>query len=320
VPAEVTEGVAGEVAPDAGTVDPVLFFLSDYGTADEFVGVVHAVLHHRAPGVPVIDLSHHVPPFDVAAGSALLVRAGPHLGAGVVLAVVDPGVATDRRAVALEPASGRPRWLVGPDNGLLLALAAASGGVRTAVALDPARLGPAVRPGTFDGRDVFAPAAAHLVTGGAAGEIGTPIDPAALVELAVGGTEGTGHGIGPGGPPEPEVVSSVTWIDRFGNAQLSVGPAALTGIGLTVGGRALVTVEDRAPADRGAEVVRGRPSVSGRWVTAFGQLGEGELGVMEDANGQMSLVLDRASAAEALGLGRPGGTVRIVGGEGGARA
>ena len=164
--------MAGGAGPDGGTADPAVFFLSDYGTADEFVGVVHAVLHRRAPGVAVIDLSHQIPPFDVAAGSALLVRAGPHLGAGVVLAVVDPGVGTDRRAVALELASGPPRWMVGPDNGLLVPLATSSGGVRTAVALDPARLGPAAPPGTFDGRDVFAPAAAHLVTGGAAGRSG----------------------------------------------------------------------------------------------------------------------------------------------------
>ena len=233
----MAEPVAGDGGPERRTADPVVFFLSDYGTADEFVGVVHAVLHHRAPGVPVIDLSHQIPAFDVAAGSAMLVRAGPHLGAGVVLAVVDPGVGTDRRAVALESATGRPAWLVGPDNGLLVPLAAASGGVRTAMALDPARLGTSARPGTFDGRDVFAPAAAHLVTGGAAREIGNPIDPATLVEPPVGGTNRT-----PGPGTGEEVVCQVTWIDRFGNAQLSVGPAALTEIGLAVGGTALVTV------------------------------------------------------------------------------
>ena len=304
----MAEPVAGDGGPERRTADPVVFFLSDYGTADEFVGVVHAVLHHRAPGVPVIDLSHQIPAFDVAAGSAMLVRAGPHLGAGVVLAVVDPGVGTDRRAVALESATGRPAWLVGPDNGLLVPLAAASGGVRTAMALDPARLGTSARPGTFDGRDVFAPAAAHLVTGGAAREIGNPIDPATLVEPPVGGTNRT-----PGPGTGEEVVCQVTWIDRFGNAQLSVGPAALTEIGLAVGGTALVTVVEGG-------VARGGAPVSGRCVTAFGQLGEGELGMLEDANGQLALVLDRASAAEALGLRRPGTTVRIGGaGGGGAR-
>lgn len=313
--------MAGDVERSVGTADPVLFFLSDYGTADEFVGVVHAVLHRRAPGVRVIDISHQIPPFDVAAGSAMLVRVGPHLGAGVLLAVVDPGVGTDRRAVALEVASGRPRWMVGPDNGLLVPLATALGGVRTAVALDPARLVPPAPPGTFDGRDVFAPVAAHLVTGGAAEEIGFPIDPATLVERPVGGTERTArHGIGPAGPEGPEVMSSVIWIDRFGNVQLSVDPAELTGIGLAVGGSALVTVEDGASVTGESPeggVVPCRPPLSGRWVTAFGQLGEGELGVMEDANGQVSLVLDRASAAEALGLRGPGDRVRIGGGAGG---
>ena len=115
-----------------------MFFLSDYGTADEFVGVVHAVLHRLAPSAPVIDLGHQIPPFDVAAAAALLVRAGPHLGPGVVLAVVDPGVGTDRRGVAVELPPGGPTWLVGPDNGLLLPLAEARCG--------PRRRGPRARP------------------------------------------------------------------------------------------------------------------------------------------------------------------------------
>ncbi len=118
---------------------PAVYFLSDYGTADEFVGVVHAVLFRLAPELRVIDLSHQVPPFDVVAGAAMLVRAAPHLGSGVVLAVVDPGVGTERRGVALTTASSGPRFVVGPDNGLLLPMADALGGVRSAVALDPAR-------------------------------------------------------------------------------------------------------------------------------------------------------------------------------------
>jgi hypothetical protein len=109
-------------SPDTpGTV----FFLSDFGTADEFVGVVHAVIAARAPGTTVIDLTHHIPPFDVRAGSHTLVRAVRHLGAGVVLGVVDPGVGTVRRGVALEVVlpSGGIMSFVGPDNGLLVAAA-----------------------------------------------------------------------------------------------------------------------------------------------------------------------------------------------------
>src|SRR5689334_2966144 len=124
-------GRHGRVQPD----DPAaaVFFLSDYGTADEFVGIVHAVLHSRAPGVAVIDLGHEVPPYDVAAGASMLVRCAPYLGAGVVLAVVDPGVGTERRGVAIEAVGTGPSWLVGPDNGLLVPLAAALGGAQRVI-------------------------------------------------------------------------------------------------------------------------------------------------------------------------------------------
>ena len=94
-----------------GPPAPAIYFLSDYGTADEFVGVVHAVLHRHAPGLAVIDLSHQIAPFDVAAGAAMLARCAPYLGAGVVLGVVDPGVGTARRAVAIRMRAGpRARW------------------------------------------------------------------------------------------------------------------------------------------------------------------------------------------------------------------
>ncbi|MFZ0250851.1 MAG: SAM-dependent chlorinase/fluorinase, partial [Acidimicrobiales bacterium] len=105
-----------------------VFFLSDFGTEDEFAGVVHAVIAARAPGTTVIDLTHHIPPFDVRAGSHALVRAVPYLGSGVVLGVVDPGVGTDRRGIGLrvQAPSGASLWFVGPDNGLLVAAAEAA--------------------------------------------------------------------------------------------------------------------------------------------------------------------------------------------------
>src|SRR5262245_49758606 len=93
-------------------------FLSDYGTVDEFVGVVKAVVRDLAPHVTVIDITHEIAPFDVRAGSLALARSIPYLPAGIVLAVVDPGVGTDRRAVAIEVAGGEGVF-VGPDNGLL---------------------------------------------------------------------------------------------------------------------------------------------------------------------------------------------------------
>jgi hypothetical protein len=330
----MTESLDGGPPSGSDAAVPAVFFLSDYGTADEFVGVVHAVLHRLAPAVPVIDLSHQVPPFDVTAGAALLARSGPHLGPGVVLAVVDPGVGTDRRAVALEVPPGGPTWLVGPDNGLLVPLAVSLGGVQTAAVLDPARLGTAPPAGTFDGRDLFAPAAAFLARGGVAGEIGTPVDVSTLVVAPAGGAEGLPPGRSE--RTESEVPSAVTWIDRFGNAQLALAPDALSGIGLTLGATARIIL-DRGPldggpldggpldggtSDRGASdrdtsdqgEDQGRRILTARWVEAFGQLGRGELGLLEDANGQVALVMDRASAAVALRLAGPGAVVRIAAG------
>ncbi len=94
--------------PPGPAAPGTIFFLSDYGLRDEFVGVVHAVLARLAPGTAVIDLTHEIAPFDVRSGAAALARALPHLGEGLVLAVVDPGVGGPRRAIALEtaPASG----------------------------------------------------------------------------------------------------------------------------------------------------------------------------------------------------------------------
>src|ERR1700683_1123086 len=165
-----------------------VFFLSDYGTQDEFVGVVHAVLAAASPGLTIIDLTHHIPVFDVRAGSHTLVRASPHLGPGVVLAVVDPGGGSERRglciAVTPAPPGDGPTFFVGPDNGLLVAAAELVGEApiarafalrrrprapppsalapAPAVTLTPAPAGPG---STFDGRDLFAPAAAALCGG-----------------------------------------------------------------------------------------------------------------------------------------------------------
>ncbi len=286
---------------------PAIFFLSDYGTADEFVGVVHAVLHRLAPPVPVIDLSHQIPPFDVPAGAAMLVRTAPYLGPGVVLAVVDPGVGTSRRAVAIgctlsgghEPeggpmGGGGPAWLVGPDNGLLIPMAAAYGGADSAIDLGPSgpghlRGGPAARQGagpTFDGRDVFAPAAAHLALGGDPRALGPVIDPATLAP-APSGLPGAGDRVErtPGGPVARVSVAS---IDRFGNAQIGLGAEALEELGLGPGGIVHLTV--------GVDGER-RP-LPVRRVRAFAELDFDEVGLLVDSAGRLALACDRRSAAD----------------------
>ncbi len=254
---------------------PAVYFLSDYGLVDEFVGVVHAVLHRHAPGVPVVDLTHQVPPFDVAAGAATLARAAPHLGSGVVLAVVDPGVATGRRGVALSvDVPGGPGWLVGPDNGLLLPTADRWGGPRSAIRLR------ADRRSTFDGRDLFGPAAAHLVAGGDPAGLGDQLPVGSLVSLPAptDDREDTGR-----------LVTSVLSVDTFGNVQLRAGPDALDRLGVPVGGPVVVEVDGGAPT-------------AARRVLAFGELAAGQLGVLTDGDGRLALVLDRAPATSLLGL------------------
>ncbi len=261
--------------------------LTDYGLVDEFAGVVRASVARHAPGAPIIDLTHDVAPFDIRAGALALVRAVPHLGPGVVLGVVDPGVGTARRAIALTT-PGRddegPRHLVGPDNGLLIWAAQVLGGIRRAIAIrrPPSSSAPDHGP-TFDGRDVFAPAAARLWQGVPATALGEDVDPAGLVCLAA-----------PRLAVEPGLVETeVQWVDRFGNVQLAAGP------------------DDVVAAALGTELeVVGASTHRARRVEAFAEIGPGGLGLIVDANGRLALVCDRRSAATVLGM-RAGDAVTL---------
>jgi S-adenosylmethionine hydrolase len=256
-----------------------IFLLTDYGTADEFAGVVRAVVLHHAPGAPVVDLSHEVPPFDVRAGAHALRRAVPHLGPGVVMAVVDPGVAGGRRPVALTVGQRwgeRPRALVGPDNGLLLWAAEFLGGVEAAVDLAPSR----PSPSTFDGRDVFAPAAAALWLGASLHELGDAVDPGDLDRLATPYLEEIDGG----------VDAEVLWVDRFGNVQLAATAVELNDGALGAG--TALQVET-------SSVISPLPA---SFVHAFADLEAGALGVVVDANGHLAVVVDRGSAATVLGV------------------
>src|SRR4051812_29019158 len=155
-------------------------FLTDWGLTDEFVGVVKAVIRDLAAHAAVIDLTHQIRPFDVRAGSLALARSISYLPTGVVLAVVDPGVGTARRAVAIEVAGGEG-ILVGPDNGLLAPAVAIAGGAERAVELDYPEFWLEAPGATFAGRDVFAPAVAHLCNGLDLADLGTPVDPIVLM-------------------------------------------------------------------------------------------------------------------------------------------
>jgi S-adenosyl-L-methionine hydrolase (adenosine-forming) len=256
---------------------PVITFLSDYGLRDDFVGICHAVIAAGCPEARVIDLTHGIARHDVRTGAIVLGGAVPFLPVGVHLAVVDPDVGAQRRAVALGLADGR--MLVGPDNGLLMPAADAGGGVVEAVdiARSPFRLQPV--SATFHGRDIFAPVAAALAGGTLLGEAGDPLDPAALVTLRL---------------PEPRwhdgaLVAHVRYVDRFGNLQLNVRHDELAGSGLQLGRAATLEL----PRGAALEV---------NYVRTFADADRDELILYEDAQRRLAIAVSHGDAGDRLGL------------------
>ncbi|MEV0004552.1 SAM-dependent chlorinase/fluorinase [Micromonospora sp. NPDC050980] len=226
------------------TSGPHVSLTTDYGLSDGFVAACHGVLARLAPAARVIDVTHLVPPADVRRGATVLAQTVPYLPPGVHVGVVDPGVGTERRGVALATPGG---LLVGPDNGLLLPAAEALGGVTGAVELtNPEWLAPTVSR-TFHGRDVFVPVAARLALGAPLSGAGPAVDPAALVRL-----------------PEPVVradaggfTAEVLTVDHFGNVQLAAPGALLDGLParVRVSGRVAVHGRTFSDAEPGGLVV-----------------------------------------------------------------
>jgi len=251
----------------------VVTFLSDYGLDDDFVGVCHGVVAWIAPQARVIDITHGIGRHDVRGGALVLARALPYMPAGVHLAVVDPQVGTQRRAVALRCAE-QDRLLVGPDNGLLSLAATRLGGVSEAVEIgrSPLRLEPV--SASFHGRDVFAPVAARLAAGTALAEAGEPLDAAELVQLVLPRARATRDGL----------VAHVLQADRYGNVVLDAAHGELAGSGLRLGR---------------AVTVNGRRAL---YATTFADVPAGELVLYEDGYRVLSLAVNRGSALDELGL------------------
>ncbi len=250
---------------------PFVTFLSDFGTSDDFAGICHGVINLLCPDARVIHLTHGIQPQAIGQGARVLAGAIQDLPVGVHLAVVDPGVGSERRAVALR--SGDGRHFVGPDNGLLIPAAEACGGVVEAVAITnpDIMLQPVSR--TFHGRDVFAPAAARLASGMPLSELGPAIEPARLVRRSTPDhrIEGT------------LLYAAVQYIDRFGNIQLAVSAAELDGL-FQVGRRAEIdTGDDRYYAE---------------CADTFADVGAGEFVLYEDSVGLLSFALNQGNAAE----------------------
>lgn len=231
-----------------------------------------------APDATVIHLTHGIARHDVRAGSLALWRVAPHLAPAVAVAVVDPGVGTGRRAVAVEVAAADGDLvLVGPDNGLLVPAAHRAGALRRAVVLDDDRwhLRQEGAGATFAGRDIFAPVAGHLAAGVDLSLLGSPLDPSSLVggPLRTAVPDATGR-----------IDATVLWIDHFGNVQLDVAAVDLPS--------GTATVRLRTASSAPAEVAV---------VSSYAALGP-RPGLVPDSAGLLSLCVDRAHAGSTLGM------------------
>ncbi|RUS96909.1 hypothetical protein DSM107003_23150 [Trichormus variabilis SAG 1403-4b] len=183
----------------------ILTLLSDFGNNDVYVGVMKGVIAQINPDLKLVDLTHQIPPQNVAAARFCLMNAYPYFPVGTVhLAVVDPGVGSQRRAIALQLAQG---FLVGPDNGIFSGVISKNA-IITAVELTNLNYWRTFQPSsTFHGRDIFAPVAAHLASGVSLQELGKEINPATLVKLDIGECWENTNG----------VAGCIQYIDHFGN-------------------------------------------------------------------------------------------------------
>ena len=252
----------------------LIAFLTDYGTRDGFAAVCHGVAATLAPSARILDVTHEVPPHDVRHGAAVLARVAENLPPAVYVGVVDPGVGTSRRGVALQAG---PSVLVGPDNGLLMPAADVLGGVTAAHHLTNTGLWRASVDLTFHGRDVFMPVAAHLARGGQLADVGGSLPPEDLVRLPA-----PTRTLGADG-----MACEVTYVDRFGNVQLAGGPEELGRLpGWAVQGE--VDVE--------SERARGRARVG----ATFGDVPVSGLVVYLDSDGRLAVAVNAGDAAGRL--------------------
>ncbi len=256
-------------------MSPLFTLTTDYGSASPYPAQLKGVLLSAIPDARIADVSHDVPAFDVRAGALLLEAAVPWFPREAVhLAVVDPGVGTARRAIAVVDPAGRR--IVGPDNGLLTPFLGA--GARVRVIAERGGVLPTPRHATFHGRDLFAPAAAYLARGGTPAALGPEVDDPVRLRWPAARRDGDA------------LLGEVVGVDPFGNLLTSIRDADL-------GGVEVVQVD-----------VDGRPA---RFVRTFGEGEVGELLALLGGSGRLELAVREASAARSLG-GGPGLAVRVI--------
>ncbi len=259
-------------------------FLSDFGLQDDFVGTCHGVIKQIAPEAQIIDVTHGIPPRQVLQGALVLANTTPYMPHGVHLAVVDPGVGGSRRPLAVR--SGDGRLFVGPDNGLLVPAIERLGGIAAAHELANPEYALDNVSRTFHGRDLFSPAAAHLVSGVGLEELGPPVAADALARLDIPTPE-----IG-----ENRIRATVLYIDRFGNIQLNLTREHMQEAEVSAG----TTVEIELALDRYYAVA----------ARTFADARSGDVILYEDSYRNIALALSGGNAAELFGA-QPGQEVRI---------
>jgi hypothetical protein len=271
---------------------PFVSLLSDWGARDPSAAICRAVIMGIAPEALIVDITHEVEKYNISHGALMLWCALPFLPIGAHLAVIDPGVGTARRPVALETARGD--YLIGPDNGILLPGAERLGGVVRAHAIENAQYRLPIISSTFHGRDLFAPAAAHLALGVPLESIGQQIDPHQLVDL-----DWPAVTVGPA-----ELEATVIYRDTFGNLKLSGLTAHLLDAlqGIDHGERVSVQMGGTNKGARTVEMV---------WAPTFGTVDVGEHLLYEDSYGRLCIAQNQGNAAESLELAE-GDLVRVT--------
>jgi S-adenosylmethionine hydrolase len=264
---------------------PFISFMTDFGVGSSAPAVCRGVMLDIAPEARLVDVTHAIRHFALRDGAFLLARSVPYFPIGVHVAVVDPGVGTARRPIALQV--GRGDYLVGPDNGLLVPAAVALGGIVAARALENRALWLPSVSRTFHGRDIFSPVAAHLATGTPFDSVGPALDPTetATLEMPIAT------------PRDGGLDTSVLLIDAFGNCRLAGETSDLvTALGEMERGRWF----DLVLPERGT---RPPERVRVPWVATFGDVAVGSPLLFEDADyAGPALAVNLGSAADELAL------------------
>ncbi len=252
----------------------IISFASDFGISDGSVGVVKGVINRIDPELKINDISHDIPPQNIKYGSLLLMRAIQYIPRGILLAVVDPGVGTERKPVAVQTEWG---IMVGPDNGLLNLACATVGGAEKAYLLENEEwIIPSVS-NTFHGRDIFSPFAAGLASGQLSIEdCGNEVDLMNLQQYLMPLTE----------DDENQLNGEVMWVDHFGNCQTNISPEELNNIGKDVGDVISIKLKDN--------------EIKMTWVNNFQENGINQVGIIVDSWGMISIFAKNNNAAEIL--------------------